>query len=200
MPHTNGERVQNSSTECSGAYSTISPQEETQAEAKMAMGSSWEALDVSYSDLLPLSNCQVVLGLGGSNESIESLNIVDKTPHYAPVGYPLPNVHALILDENYDPVPRGALGALHILTPALATGYIGDALKTSKRFRPMPSKVHESAASRYLRSCRTAFDLVFFVAFRVVFLVAFALVFLVALACFFNRVLVFLIAFDLLFL
>ena len=106
--------------------------------------SSWEALDVSYSDLLPLSNCQVVLGLGGSNESIESLNIVDKTPHYAPVGYPLPNVHALILDENYDPVPRGALGALHILTPALATGYIGDALKTSKRFRPMPSKVHES--------------------------------------------------------
>ena len=41
-------------------------------------------------------------------------------------------------------------------------------------------------------------SVVFLVAFRVVFLVAFAVVFLVALACFFSRVLVFLVAFDLL--
>jgi hypothetical protein len=35
MMHTNGERVQNSSAECSGAYDITV--EETQAEAKMAM-------------------------------------------------------------------------------------------------------------------------------------------------------------------
>ena len=110
--------------------------------------SSWEALDVSYSDLLPLKHCQIKLG-----ETIQSIlpkdgaddiQIVDKTPSYAPVGYPLPKVHALLLDENDHPVPRGVPGTLHVLTPALALGYLDDPDKTSARFRQVPSQVYEA--------------------------------------------------------
>ena len=105
--------------------------------------SSWEALDVSYSDLLPLKHCQIKLGdtIGDRTDDIQ---IVDKTPSYAPVGYPLPKVHALLLDENDHPVPRGVPGTLHVLTPALALGYLDDPVKTSARFRQVPSQVYEA--------------------------------------------------------
>ena len=105
--------------------------------------SSWEALDVSYSDLLPLKHCQIKLGDTGGDRT-DDIQVVDKTPSYAPVGYPLPKVHALLLDENDHPVPRGVPGTLHVLTPALALGYLEDPIKTSARFRQVPSQVYEA--------------------------------------------------------
>jgi surfactin synthase thioesterase subunit/acyl-CoA synthetase (AMP-forming)/AMP-acid ligase II/acyl carrier protein len=111
--------------------------------------SSWEALDVSYSDLLPLKHCQIKLGdsnygNGRRSDSAGDIQSVDKTPIYAPVGWPLPKVHALLLDENSMPVPRGVPGTLHVLTPALALGYLDDPVKTSARFRQVPSQVYEA--------------------------------------------------------
>mmetsp|Transcript_3790 Transcript_3790/g.8250 ORF Transcript_3790/g.8250 Transcript_3790/m.8250 type:complete len:2650 (-) Transcript_3790:57-8006(-) len=97
--------------------------------------SSWEALDTSYSNLLPLNQHQIRLS------SMD--HSVDKTPTYAPVGYPLPTVHALLLDEDDKPVPRGVPGRLHVITPALALGYLGDPVKTSDRFRQVPPLIHE---------------------------------------------------------
>ena len=106
--------------------------------------SSWEALDVSYSDLLPLKHCQIKLGEPTDVIATGNIHPVDKTPPHAPVGHPLPKVHALLLDECDRPVPRGVPGFLHVLTPALALGYLDDPVKTSARFRQVPSQVYEA--------------------------------------------------------
>jgi len=55
-----------------------------------------------------------------------------------PLGRPLPNVRAYVLDQQLRPTPIGAPGELHIGGAGLARGYINRADATAERFIPSP--------------------------------------------------------------
>ena len=52
----------------------------------------------------------------------------------APIGRPLPHVHALILDEQGNPVPDGTAGELCLGGPSVARGYRNNPTLTVERF------------------------------------------------------------------
>ena len=60
-----------------------------------------------------------------------------------PIGRPLANVRALLLDRFLDPVPAGVPGALAVGGAGLARGYLGDPAATARVFVPDP---HAAAA------------------------------------------------------
>ncbi|AOJ10270.1 non-ribosomal peptide synthetase [Burkholderia mayonis] len=63
-----------------------------------------------------------------------------------PLGRPLPNAHACVLDAQGASVPVGAIGELYLGGPGVARGYLGRAAATAERFVPHP---HEAGARVY---------------------------------------------------
>jgi amino acid adenylation domain-containing protein len=59
-------------------------------------------------------------------------------PSLLPVGAPLPNVSAYVLDDDLNPVPPHVSGELYIGGAALARGYLGEPGRTAERFVPDP--------------------------------------------------------------
>ncbi|MCS6994176.1 MAG: amino acid adenylation domain-containing protein [Anaerolineales bacterium] len=55
-----------------------------------------------------------------------------------PIGKPCKGGQALLLDENDQPVPQGAIGELCLAGDGLAKGYLNDPQKTDSRFTPPP--------------------------------------------------------------
>jgi len=55
-----------------------------------------------------------------------------------PIGRPLPNVEAMILDPDLNPAPLGVIGEIYIGGEALARGYCGRGGATAERFIPDP--------------------------------------------------------------
>ena len=55
-----------------------------------------------------------------------------------PIGRPIDNAAVYILDERLEPVPRGVTGQLHIASPGLARGYLGDRARTEASFIDSP--------------------------------------------------------------
>lgn len=55
-----------------------------------------------------------------------------------PLGRPLPNAQAFVLDTHGASVPPGAIGELYLGGPGVARGYLGRAAATAERFLPHP--------------------------------------------------------------
>ena len=55
-----------------------------------------------------------------------------------PVGRPIPHAQVLVLDEDLDEVPAGAVGEIYIRGRGVARGYLGKPAATAERFLPDP--------------------------------------------------------------
>jgi amino acid adenylation domain-containing protein len=55
-----------------------------------------------------------------------------------PIGKPIANVQAFVLDRRLHPVPRGVKGELYLGGGGLARGYLNNAALTKERFMPNP--------------------------------------------------------------
>ncbi|TWF97087.1 amino acid adenylation domain-containing protein [Kitasatospora viridis] len=55
-----------------------------------------------------------------------------------PIGRPVDNHQAYVLDEDLRPVPPGAVGELFVGGAGVARGYLGQAARTAERFLPDP--------------------------------------------------------------
>lgn len=62
----------------------------------------------------------------------------EHTAQAVPLGLPLPNAFACVLDRNGSSVPPGGIGELHLGGPGLARGYLGRAAASAERFVPHP--------------------------------------------------------------
>ncbi|XHR98260.1 amino acid adenylation domain-containing protein [Mucilaginibacter sp. UC70_90] len=61
-------------------------------------------------------------------------SIVERYEQHIPIGKPISNTTAYILDENYNPVPIGVCGELYVGGSGVARGYLNNADLSSEKF------------------------------------------------------------------
>ncbi|MDI5963345.1 non-ribosomal peptide synthetase [Streptantibioticus silvisoli] len=66
-----------------------------------------------------------------------------------PIGTPLTNKRAYVLDAHLNPVPPGTVGELYLAGDGIATGYLGQPTTTATRFIPNP---HGPTGTRLYRT------------------------------------------------
>jgi amino acid adenylation domain-containing protein/non-ribosomal peptide synthase protein (TIGR01720 family) len=71
-----------------------------------------------------------------------------ETPHELPIGRPIANMQAYVLDDALRPLPIGAIGELYLGGVGLARGYLGRPDFTAERFVPHPHS-HRPGARLY---------------------------------------------------
>jgi amino acid adenylation domain-containing protein/non-ribosomal peptide synthase protein (TIGR01720 family) len=82
---------------------------------------------------------------GGKRESWTS-----GTSGSMPIGRPIANIEAYILDQEFEPVPVGVPGELYLGGECLARGYLNEAALTAERFIPHPFS--QTAGARLYRT------------------------------------------------
>ncbi|MEV4643163.1 amino acid adenylation domain-containing protein [Actinoplanes sp. NPDC049548] len=98
-----------------------------------------EALPAGLSEQLQAVGAEVV-NLYGPTETTVWNTVATVTGKGAapPIGVPLPNVRAYVLDPQLMPVPEGVVGELYVAGPLLARGYLGRPGLTAQRFVANP--------------------------------------------------------------
>jgi amino acid adenylation domain-containing protein len=66
------------------------------------------------------------------------VSATDSNSRRVPIGRPIANTRAYILDENLRRLPGATVGELHLAGAGLAWGYLNDAAETAVRFLPNP--------------------------------------------------------------
>lgn len=66
------------------------------------------------------------------------MELDESTPLPPPIGRPMPNYRAYVLDAHLNPLPVGVTGELHVGGPVLARGYLNEPELTRQRFIPDP--------------------------------------------------------------
>jgi amino acid adenylation domain-containing protein len=77
--------------------------------------------------------------------SLHRITAASLTTTTVPVGRPLPNTQAYVLDQHLAPVPAGTVGELYVGGAGVARGYINDPALTTTRFLPDPFSDHAEA-------------------------------------------------------
>jgi amino acid adenylation domain-containing protein len=85
--------------------------------------------------------CEVLNHYGPTETTVGSLTLKLKDYDWKnsnlttiPIGRPIQNTQAYVLDQNLEPVPIGVTGELYIAGAGVTAGYLGQAEKTSERF------------------------------------------------------------------
>ncbi len=100
-------------------------------------------------DLHALPHIKRVYDLYGPTESTTCSTFALRTPDGpAVIGRPITNAHVHLLDENFKPVPAGALGELYIGGGGVARGYLNRPEITAEKFLQIPS-ISDGAARLY---------------------------------------------------
>jgi amino acid adenylation domain-containing protein/FkbM family methyltransferase len=102
---------------------------------------SWELVE-QVRQLVP--ECEVINHYGPTETTVGVLTYALEQSREAirstrpPIGRPLANTQAYILDERMEPVPVGVTGELYIGGAGLARGYLDRAAQTAEQFIPHP--------------------------------------------------------------
>ncbi|KAG0354049.1 hypothetical protein BGZ54_001887, partial [Gamsiella multidivaricata] len=105
-------------------------------------GGEQENLD-SFSALLKLGGPSHLIHCYGPTETTTyattyEVKKIEKGQDRLPIGRPIGNTTAYVLDRHYQPVPIGAVGELFIGGPGVAIGYLNRPDLTAERFLPDP--------------------------------------------------------------
>ena len=85
-------------------------------------------------------NASLANHYGPSEVAVDAVSTVLPTKKLSavPIGSPIANAVALVLDHTLEPVPVNHVGELYILSPGLARGYVNHPAMTAERFIPSP--------------------------------------------------------------
>ena len=92
-------------------------------------------------DCIPKTNARFFNAYGPTEFTVYStIAELDPTKHYdsIPIGRPLPNLRAYVLDERLRLLPRGCVGELYLSGPQIARGYWNRPELTAERFIKNP--------------------------------------------------------------
>ncbi|MEO1637168.1 MAG: amino acid adenylation domain-containing protein, partial [Cyanobacteria bacterium J06631_9] len=99
-----------------------------------------------------ISHIKQIYNLYGPSEdttysTCAALHHTDCTDHRVPIGNPIANTQAYVLDRYQQPVPIGICGELYLGGQGLAQGYLNRPELTTKHFIPSPFPSHQSATT-----------------------------------------------------
>lgn len=92
-------------------------------------------------DMVPKSNIKLFNAYGPTEFTVNStIAILEKNKNYKfiPIGRPVPNSRAYVLDERLKLLPRGCVGELYLSGPQIARGYWNRPELTAERFIKNP--------------------------------------------------------------
>jgi thioesterase domain-containing protein/acyl carrier protein len=102
-----------------------------------------EAFSLQFKDKVSrhLAGVQITNLYGPTEATIDAISrtVGDETGPNIPIGRPMPNYRAYVLDDGLEPVPTGVVGELYIAGLGLARGYLNRAGLSAERFVADPN-------------------------------------------------------------